>query len=354
MQKSKKPLPYKFFGVLFLLILSLVLLNNFRKSDTVSLSVPDNAGVSFLEMIGTSLVSVFQDGRVVSWDWSAVPQQKGDFRAVSDRVVLLDAQHLAAVSTKGKKVLTVYSLPDGQKQKDISVGWDDQDLWPRISPDKKTVALVRRNGPDSKGSVLYEFLTLDIEKERTGSTVPLSVQEGAEDLVDYTTGDNGVLYAVGSRENTGRIAAVDLEKGTVLWDSVFEDTKEFCSISVSPDSSFLYVGNRDGVLYKLNAQTGEIIKNIKLLKDGETRPITNDYSVLNTAFSPDGQYFVATIHPMAYILKTDSDKIFYTCKPANRLVSKIAFSPDNRFFATSDIRAGYPVKVWPMPVEKQP
>ena len=182
----------------------------------------------------------------------------------------------------------------------------------------------------------------------------MSVQEGAEDLVDYATGDNGVLYAVGSRENTGRIAAVDLGKGTVLWDSVFEDTKEFCSISVSPDSSFLYVGNRDGVLYKLNAQTGEIIKNIKLLKDGETRPITNDYSVLNTAFSPDGQYFVATIHPMAYILKTDSDKIFYTCKPANRLVSKIAFSPDNRFFATSDIRAGYPVKVWPMPVEKQP
>ena len=96
----------------------------------------------------------------------------------------------------------------------------------------------------------------------------------------------------------------------------------------------------------------QIIKKIQLLKDGETRAITNDTSVLNMAFSPDGKYFVTTIHPKAYFLKADSDEIFYTCSPADRLVSKIVFSPDNQSFATSDIRAGYAVKVWGMPSGK--
>ena len=95
-----------------------------------------------------------------------------------------------------------------------------------------------------------------------------------------------------------------------------------------------------------------MIKKIQLLEDGETRPVTNDYSVLNLAFSPDGTYYVATINPKAYILRADSDEIIHTFSPADRLVSKIVFSPDNQFLATSDIRAGYPVKIWPMPEEQ--
>jgi WD40 repeat protein len=105
-------------------------------------------------------------------------------------------------------------------------------------------------------------------------------------------------------------------------------------------------------LYKINAAAGERIKKIKLLEEGETRPITNDYSVLNLAFSGDGQYFVATITPRAYLLRSDADAVIYTCTPTSNLTSMIAFSPDNRFFATSDIRASKPIKIWPMPEEK--
>ncbi|MHC5000335.1 MAG: WD40 repeat domain-containing protein [Planctomycetota bacterium] len=326
MDKKKKSQTKLFIGV-FIVIAAVMIISNLTRQKVLLLDVPDNAGVTILETVDDALVCVFQDGQVVSWDW-AVQQQKSGFKAVSDRAIILDSGHLAAVNKEGKKRLTVYTFPDGQKQEDISVGWEDQDVWLRISPDKLTVALIRRNVPDSKGSILYEFLTLNVERSRIGY------------LIDYAVGNNAVLYAVGSKEKRGLIAAVDLEKGTVLWDTVYEKTKEFCSALISPDGSVLYAGNRDGILYKLNAATGEMMKNIKLLEDGETRPITNDYSVLNTGFSPDGQYLVATIHPKAYIIKTDSDELFHVCQPASRLVS------------TSDIRAGYPVKVWPMPEQK--
>ena len=165
--------------------------------------------------------------------------------------------------------------------------------------------------------------------------------------------ENAVLYAAGSKQKVGRIAAIDLEKGSDLWDRTYDQMLEFCSIIVSPDNQYLLAGNRDGILYQLNTQTGEIVKKIILLEEGETRPVTNDYSVMNSAFSSDGQYFVATINPKAYLLKAGSDVIIHTCSPADRLVSKIAFSPDNQFFATSDIRQSYPIKIWPMPKDSQ-
>jgi WD40 repeat protein len=73
---------------------------------------------------------------------------------------------------------------------------------------------------------------------------------------------------------------------------------------------------------------------------------------LNLAFSPDGHYYVATINPKVYVLRIDSDTIVHTCSPADNLISKIAFSPDNRFCASSDIRASKPIKIWRLPEQK--
>jgi WD40 repeat protein len=348
MQKAKTKPPYKLFGVLFLLMMVIVIVNNVRKSDTLVLDVSDNAGVSLLETVNDSLVCVFHDGQTVVWDWNTLPQQRAGFSVKTNRVVLLDANRLVAVNETEKKVLSVYSLPSSEKIKDISVGWDDQEVWPEMSFNRSAVALIRKNPVDSAGKVLYEFLTIDIEKSLTGIPVSLSVQADNSDFIDFAVDENNVLCAVGSKQKSGRIAAVDLEKGNNLWDRTYEDTQEFCNIIVSPDNHYLLAGNRDGILYKLSAETGEVVKKIQLLEEGETRPITNDYSVLNLAFSPDGHYFVATIHPKAYLLKADSDEIVHICTPANRLISKIAFSPNNQFFATSDIRASYPIRIWPM------
>ena len=345
MPKTKKS-QTKLFVTVFAVIVAVMVISTLTREKVISLPVANNAGCSLLETIDGRLAAVFQDGRTCTWDWGTLPQQQGDFKAVSSQAILLDAEHLAAVNEEGKKRLTVYSLPDGAKQKEMAVGWADQQVWLRISPDKKTTALIRRNAPDSKGSILYEFLTVDVETERTGPSASVSIGPDTEDFVDTAVANNGVLYAAGSQSDTGRIAAADLGTGSILWDRSFENTQEFCSVVVSPDSSIVYAGSRDGILYKINAATGEIIKRIQLLEPGETRPITNDYSVLNMAFSGGGKYFVVTINPKAYFLKADSDEIFYTCSPASRLVSKITFSPDNQSFATSDIRAGYPIKGW--------
>ena len=348
-KKKKSPL---FFVAVFVILAGIVMVQNLVRETGVQLSVPDNAGVSFLETVDSSLICVFQDGDVAAWNWNNLPEQQGGFSIQTDRVIVLNKNQMAAVNKQGKKLMSVYSLPSGQKQKEFSVGWDDQEVWPRVSFNKNVTVLILKNPADSAGKVIYEFLAVDIEMEVTGVPVSLNTQADSEDFVDYSVDENSILYAVGSKEEIGRVIAVDLEKGTILWDRTYDPALEFCSVMASPDNQHLLAGNRDGVLYKLNAKDGEIQKKIQLLEEGEVRQITNDYSVLNLAFSPDGRYYVATINPPAYILDAETDTVIHTFSPASKLVSKIVFSPDNRFFATSDIRASYPIKIWPMPEKK--
>ncbi len=350
MQKKNKT-PIKLFVLAFAVIAAVTVYQNLSRQKIISLQVKDNKGTSFLETAGDRLVCIFQDGQVCLWDWNHPHTKQGEFRA-SPQAMIVDPGRMAAVNPAGKKQLTFYSLPEGVKQKEFSVGWEDQEVWPRISFDKSAIAVIRKNPTDSSGRSLYEFLTLDLANEITGQPVSLEITDKTEVLVDFAVSSEQVLVAVGSRSKTGRIAAVNLQTGSLLWDRVFEGTKEFCSVIVSPDNRYLLAGNRDGLLYKISTAEGRIEKQIALLEPGETRPVTNDYSVLNLAFSPDGQYYVATINPPAYVLEAGIDRLIHTFAPADKLVSKIAFSPDNRHVASSDIRAGYPIKIWPLPKEE--
>lgn len=349
MRRNKTPI--KLFIIAFAALTVLTLYQNFNKSQMTSLRVKDNKGTSFLETAGDSLVCIFQDGRVCVWDWAVPPARQGDFQAASPHAVVVDPKRMAVVSALGRKVLTVHALPDGRKLKEFAVGFDDQDVWPRVSFDKSVTALIRRS-PEGSNRLLYEFMAVDIENELTGLPASLTIDTKGESLIDYAVDAARIVYAGGSRDESGRIAAVNLETGGIKWDRTFEGTREFCSIVVSPDGQYLLAGNRDGVLYKINTANGGIEKQIALLEPGETRPITNDYSVLNLAFSPDGACYAATINPPAYVLDARSDTVVHTVSPADKLVSKIAFSPRNEFLATSDIRAGYPIKILPMPEDK--
>jgi len=349
---SKNKFPYKFFGALFLLIISIMIIGNLLQTDVLTLQVPNNAGVSFLETVDDLLVCVFLDGQVAVWDWNTLPEQQAGFSVPSSRVILPDGQHVTAINENGKQLISVYDLLSGDKQKDITAGYADQEVWPRISFDKSALALIRRNPVNAQGDILYEFMNMDIDDDFLGLPVSVALSENVDDFIDYSIDSQNVLFAAGSSSNIGRLAAANLEIGTVLWDRTYNRCEEFCNVIVSPDNRYLLAGNRNGVLYKINAETGEIIKAIHLLEEGETRQVTNEYSVLNLAFSPDGQYYVVTINPKAYFLKAGSDDLLHVAMPANRQVSRIAFSPDNHFFATSDIRAGYPIKVWPMSLPK--
>ena len=349
---KKKKNSISIFVIAFIFILAITFVGNMFKRQIVLLEVSGNAGMGQMETVAGHLVVGFQDGQICTWDWSSLLDKQGDFAVNTNRFAILNKDQLAAIPKTGKKTLTVHQLPSGQSIKQIEAGFDDQDIWPKAYADRGGLALIRKN-PVRVDKVTYEFLTVDIETELLSIPTTLTIDDKTETLVDFEAGSGSKLYAIGGKEGTGRVIALDLQKRSVLWDQTHVGTQEYCSIILSPDGQYLLAGNRDGLLYKLDSATGEILTTIKLLEEGETRPVTNDYSVLNPAFSPDGQLFAVTINPKVYVMKMPSFEIVHVFSPADRVVSKVAFSPDNRQIATSDVRAGYPIKIWQLPQEKK-
>ena len=348
MNKTNKNSGWKIFLVGFLIIAALMVISNWRTRKGLSLTVANNKGTSCLQTVDTSLVVVFQDGQVCVWDWKDLSKPCQQFKVFSDRAVFFAGNKLGATvqTAAGSTLLTVYDLSNGKKQREIRVGSTSDEVWPAVSPDRKLILIARQVSVGGKERFEYEFMRLDLENEILSPPAVVSIAQPAESIVDFAVTDDGRVIAGGIKEGKGRLLALSLDSGRILWERSYDDTKEFCSVFIYPANAAVYAGNRDGALYRVALDTGEMQKKITLLREGETRTVTNDVSVLNLSGDKKGQYIAATITPVSYIIDARSDTLYHRWSTAHRLSSKIVFSPDNQYVATSDIRAGWPIDIW--------
>lgn len=352
MSKTQKNSGWKIFLAGFLIMVILMVASALRGKKGQALEVRDNKGMARMQTVEGEIVSVFQDGLVSVWDWSDLAKPPRQFRVPSDRAVFLDGDRLGAIAkTPASTLFAVYDLRTGQKQQEVRVGGAADDVWPAVSPDGQMILIARKIA--AAGRLDFEFMTLDLADELLGIPVVVSAAEPAESIVDFAVTDEGLVLAAGIREERGRLLALDLRSGQTRWDRAYDGTREFCSLVVVPGNAAVYAGNRNGQLYKVDAQSGEMQAEIALLQEGETRPITNDVSVLNLSMDDAGQYVAATITPVSYLVDTQTNAVAYRWHTAHRLSSKIAFSPDLRYVATSDLRAGWPVDLWDLEQLKQ-
>ena len=344
--KSTKKSPILFFLCIFLLLIAWVVVQNLIQQRRNLLLVPQNKGMAHLQTVNGSLIAVFQDGQTCLWDWSNLNRPFRQFKMPSDRAVILADKRVGTVTKTGKKLFVLYNLIDGNKFREIRVGSVDEDVQAAISPNRKIILVARKIPTAIDRFFNYEFMTLDLEEELLSPPVGISITESTESIVDFTITDDRQVLSAGMTTDKGRLLLLDMNSGRVFWNRTYDNTKEFCSVAIIPDHSTAYAGSRDGCLYKVDLTNGDLIAKIPLLREGETREVTNDISVLNLSTDSKGQYVAATITPVSYIIDTRSDTLYHRWSTAHKLSSKIAFSPDNKYVATSDIRAGWPIDIW--------
>ena len=219
----------------------------------------------------------------------------------------------------------------------MAIGWGDQDIHLRISSDRSLPALIRRN-PERNDAVDYEFAAVDLAAEVLRPAVVQTVAARTQTLRDFAVSDAGVLFAAGADDGQARLLAVDLNTGQTRWDQRWPDISELTSAAVSVDGQTVWVGDRDGNLLTIVSADGQRRNKVSLLRPGETRPVTNDFSVLNLVVSPDGRRLGCTIAPVAYAVDAGTGQVVQRFS-GHKVVSKVAFSPDSGKLATSDLRA---------------
>lgn len=330
--------PFLFFFLAIVAVSVFAFAVQWFRGLTPRLEVPGNAGIGSLLTVDDSLAAVYQDGRTCVWDWDAPTIKQADFTVGSGRAIALQGDLLAAVARMGERyVLSVYEVWTGRRLSDLTVGWGEQDVHLR-NCHARTRPTVIRWGPERDGQVVYEFALADLDAEVLRPAVVRPAAAERQTLRDFAVSEAGVLYAAGADGGQARLMAVNLDTGRTLWEQVWADTEELTTITVSIDDRTVWAGDRAGSLLKIAAEDGRQLEKVWLLRPGERRPTTNDYSVLNLTASPDGRFLGCTIAPVAYVVDADSGKVVQQFG-GHKVVSKVVFSPDSRRLATADLRA---------------
>ena len=330
--------PYVFFFLAIVLVSFLMFAIEWRKRRVPSLVVAANKGIAELLTLDGRLVAVFQDGRTCVWDWNVPEIRQADFTAGSGRAVALDDGQLAVMGRAGdRRLLSIYRLDTGRRIKDITAGWEDQDIHLRNSHGLTAPTLMRRS-TEREDITDVEFVAVNLSAELLRPPVSVPTASQSQTLRDAAVSDTQIGYAAGSEGGRARRGALEMHTGRVLWDAVWDDCEELTTVAVSIDGQTVWCGDRAGNLLTIAAEDGQRLSKVSLLRPGETRAITNDYSVLNLVVSPDGRRLGCTIAPVAYAVDAATGNVTHRFG-GHKVVSKVAFSPDSRKLATSDLRA---------------
>lgn len=335
---ASKNKPFVFFFLAIIAISLFMFMIQLRGRRVPRLSVPGNRGIAELFTVNNRLTAVFQDGRTCVWDWDDFETRQADFMAGSGRAApLADGQIVAISRLANRRLLSIYDLGTGNKVNDLTAGRDEQDIHLRNSHNLAVPVLMRRN-PERAGAVEVEFIAVNLAAELLRPPALLTLDPKKQTIREFIVCDTGVVVAAGGDDGRARLIAIDLNTGQTLWDSAWPDAEELTSVAVSRDGQLLWVGTRAGNLLTVASADGQRLGKVSLLEPGETRRVTNDFSVLNLVVSPDGNRLGCTIAPVAYAVDAETGRVTHRYGD-HKVVSKVAFSPDSRRMATADLRA---------------
>jgi WD40 repeat protein len=345
MSKETK-FPKWLFGIVFLAVLGIVILNRVITPAEAQIYVSNDAGVGDLLTQGQQLIVVFQDGKVAAWDWKKPsPEPLWKVSASSDRIVTLDDTRVAEVSKTGRKNFTIYNVKTGEKMSETPVGWEDQDIWLLQSPDKKILALACIN-PDKDGHTLYEYMLIDPTKGKPDMPVSVDVSITQKRFITFAVSNDKKMLAAGSKGKHGCLTIADLDKEKVILEKEYEKAEEFTSAAFTPDGSLVFLTNRNGSVYGIDSASGEIKSTYTVLKPGEKNSVTNETSSLNITISDDGKYVAAVVINILHIWEIQTGNQIFQQAPGHMLTGSIIFSSDNSRLASSDLRAGHIIRLW--------
>lgn len=335
---------FLFFFLAIVGVSVLMFVQDWRRRRVPRLAAAGNKGIgSLVSLDGGGLAAVFMDGRTCVWDWAAPYAKQAEWKAAGGRAMGLSEGRLATVGQSGqRRMLTIYTA-DGKKVKELAVGWEDQDIFLVNSPKLGMPTVVRRNA-ERNGVAEVEFMIVDLAAELLRPPVVLTLEVASQTLRDVAVSDAGVLYAVGADGGQGRVTAFDLNTGQTLWEVRLADVQELTAVTVSADGATVWAGDRGANLLELAAADGRLLRTVSLLMPGETRTVTNDYSVLNLVSSRDGRRLGCTVAPVAYAVDAETGQVLRRMG-GHKVVAKVAFSPDGQKAATADLRADGTVNI---------
>jgi len=345
---SNKNAPVLLFFMAFVLIVVVMFVANQRSVLVNELQLPFNEGMRGLSTYGNSLVAVSSDNKIFIWDWNNLSKRPQSGSVESQQAVLLGDDIVASLRLAGPAAVVLTDIKGDTTHNEIRVGSGSEStayLCANSSRDVLVVILADEKNGVAESS--YQFLTIDIDAGWALKVLDVTEKQGNLQLTDLAVSDDGrFIVGVGSKGQEAFMLLADLKQNRVVWEKALSDAERLTSVIFSKDGEAIYAGSDDS-LFKIQTDSGDLISRIQVTEKVETahKPIPIQYIAVN----PDNKLVAVTLFQSLYIFECETGRCIFNMPSGHKLAGALAFAPDLRFIATSDLRQGGTIKIWKVP-----
>lgn len=345
--KTKKSPVLLFVGV-FVVIVIMMFIANQSKDVEVALEMPFNEGIRSLSTHKNNLMAVASDGKTFLWDWDKLDKKPETGSVASEQAYLLGPDVVALIKQGRSSSLVVSNFQGDKIKKSILLDSKGSQGFLVVNRDRSTLAAVTAKTSESEDRTDYQFLNINLERKKASRVANVTDNSSLVQLADFAVSDDGDLFAAaGEKDHRARMVLVDIKKRRVLWDKTYEKPDGFGSVIFAFEGKTVLAGGSDGVIYYIQASDGKIVDRFHF--DAEVSIAHDTISVQNLTVSPDETMLAYTYGFNIYVFDHKNKKEIHYQYPGHKSPGPLVFSPDSSVLATSSIRQGGKIRIWPIP-----
>jgi len=322
---------------------------NVKSVFVKELSFGFNNGVSQLSTWQNSLVAFSLDKTAYVWNWNDLSAEHINCPVESDQAGLLKSGLVISVLRQKPAAVVITDLATRQTSKEIPVYSTAKLAYLKVSHDQSTAAVVLEVTPASQNSSrTFEILTSQGDFDYMHAVAAFTGNTADCELRNLAVSDGGEFVALfGTKDNCGWVVLADTAQRKVVWEKRLQDFVLCFNAVFAPDKQKIYVRGSDSSVYEIDTASGEVLGRLLPVKDNKSTLMIQP--VQTVTVSADGRLIAATVGGIVYVWDAGTKEKIFTKAAGHKLISGIAFSPDGRLLATSDLRQGGVVKIWHMP-----
>jgi len=314
----------------------------------VSLEMPFNEGIRSLSTYKNHLMAVASDGKTFLWDWDKLDKKPETGVATSERAFLLDTDSVVSIK-QGRSTFLVVSNFQGDKiKKSILLDSKGGRVFLIVNRNQSALAAITAKTSDLEDIADYQFLDIDLERKKTSKIAGITDKAGDIQLIDFAVSDDGRFIAgAGEKDHRARLVLVDIKKRRMLWDKTYDNPDRFGSVIFSFDSKTIYAGGGDGAVYWFRVSDGKLVDQFRF--KGEPQIAHKTSSAQHMTINHDSSLLAFVYGFKIYVFDCKTNKEIFSRGSGHKLPGPLAFSPDSSLIATSDLRQGGKINIWPIP-----
>jgi WD40 repeat protein len=338
--KNKKYSSAIFFLVSLVLIVLIMFFAKYKTILKKEVRIPFNAGITNITTSKNFLTAVGLNNKIYVCDWDKLSKEALSCSIKSEQAALVDDDCIISLQKKPQALIAT-SLKDDKEIKEIFFASNYTPAFLNVNAQSNTIAVLLTDSQQKSNSISYQLNTIDIKAGKVNHIA--DEKTDANNLTAMAVSNNGELVAiVGDKNGKGWIEVFNVKQKQKLSETILPQSAPFISVSFSKDDKSIFTGGREGTLYKIKTDGKLLIRLMppKSKKEDGVQP------VLNITVSPDGRLVAANEGDFVNIWNAESGQNIFSRHPGHLITSGIAFSPDGRFLATSDLRQGGTIRIW--------